>query len=140
MTYIKTLFAAASILALAGCSLQQPYQRPPAGAPVAYPNGPAYAPDEPSGKLAASDTGWAEFLGDASLRRLVPRRDAGVALLVQLHQAGAALAEPWRGISTARLSSASTTSGTPSASEQAWRRLRRISRLSLAWWRICPTI
>ena len=34
MTYINTLFAAASILALAGCSLQQPYQRPPAGAPA----------------------------------------------------------------------------------------------------------
>ena len=95
MTYLKTIFAAASIVALAGCSLQEPYLRPPAGAPVAYPAGPAYAANEPAGALAAADTGWAEFLGDASLRRLVRialdnNRDLRVAML-RVEQAGAEL-------------------------------------------------
>lgn len=94
MTYLKTVFAAASALALAGCALQEPYQRPDA-APAAYPTGPAYAAEKTDHALSAFDTGWAEFLRDASLRRLVRmaldnNRDLRVAML-RVEQARAQL-------------------------------------------------
>src|SRR5450830_917384 len=75
--------------------------------------------------------------------RLMARRNAGLARRCPQHgrqgQAAAALGATG-GVSTARLNSASTTSGTPSASEQAWRKLRRMTRLSWAWWSIWPTM
>lgn len=94
MTYLKTVLAAASALALAGCALQEPYQRPDA-APAAYPAGPAYAADKPGGAPSAFDTGWSEFLGDPALRRLVRialdnNRDLRVAML-RVEQARAQL-------------------------------------------------
>lgn len=94
MIYMKTVFAAASALALAGCALQEPYRRPDA-VPAAYPAGPAYAAEKTDHALSAFDTGWAEFLGDASLRRLVRmaldnNRDLRVAML-RVEQARAQL-------------------------------------------------
>lgn len=94
MIYMKTVFAAASALALAGCALQEPYQRPQA-APATYPAGPAYAAEKTDHAVSAFDTGWAEFLGDASLRRLVRlaldnNRDLRVAML-RVEQARAQL-------------------------------------------------
>ena len=89
-----TLAAAAALLLLAGCSLQEPYQRPDA-VRASYPTGAAYAPDDSNGKVAAADTGWAEFLGDPALRQLVRlaldnNRDLRVAML-RVEQARAQL-------------------------------------------------
>ncbi|CDG83945.1 efflux transporter outer membrane subunit [Janthinobacterium agaricidamnosum] len=84
MHHVKTVLAAAAAVLLAGCALREPYTRPQA-APDAYPAGAAYAAPAEHG-LAAADTGWAEFLLDPRLKRLVRvaldnNQDLRVALL-----------------------------------------------------------
>ncbi|RXZ36867.1 efflux transporter outer membrane subunit [Oxalobacteraceae bacterium CAVE-383] len=89
-------FPAAMLMAaaaLAGCSLQPVYQRPPASVPDAYPAGAAYgsaaaasAPAHNAAGPAAADIGWNDFLLDPRLRRLVDlglqnNRDLRVAML-----------------------------------------------------------
>jgi len=96
MTYLKTIAAAISAALLAGCSLQEPYVRPDTTAQPAYPAGSAYpGAGATSNTTAAADTGWAEFLGDPALRRLVGialenNRDLRVAML-RVEQARAQL-------------------------------------------------
>lgn len=93
MKRLTMTMAVAGALLVAGCSLQEPYQRPEA-ARDSYPGGAAYAPND-SSSAAAADTGWAEFLGDPALRQLVRialdnNRDLRVAML-RVEQARAQL-------------------------------------------------
>ena len=142
MIYMKTVFAAASALALAGCALQEPYQRPEA-APAAYPTGPAYAADQPGATVSAYDTGWAEFLGDASLRRLVRlaldnNRDLRVAMLrveqaraqLQLQQAARV---PQVDLSVAGSNSKNNSASTDDANRNRGVSYNRSAGLSASW-------
>lgn len=142
MTYLKTIAAAASALALAGCALQEPYQRPDA-APAAYPTGPAYAADKPGTTVSAFDTGWAEFLGDASLRRLVRialdnNRDLRVAMLrveqaraqLQLQQAAKV---PQVDLSVAGSNSKNNSASTDDANRNRGVSYNRSAGLSASW-------
>ena len=142
MTYLKTIAAAASALALAGCALQEPYQRPDA-APAAYPTGPAYASDKPGTTVSAFDTGWAEFLGDASLRRLVRialdnNRDLRVAML-RVEQARAQLRlqqaarVPQVDLSVAGSNSKNNSASTDDANRNRGVSYNRSAGLSASW-------
>ena len=142
MIYMKTVFAAAGALALAGCALQEPYQRPDA-APAAYPTGPAYAAEKTDHALSAFDTGWAEFLGDASLRRLVRialdnNRDLRVAMLrveqaraqLQLQQAATV---PQVGVAVAGSNSKNNSASTDDANRNRGVSYNRSAGLSASW-------
>ncbi|OBV36907.1 efflux transporter outer membrane subunit [Janthinobacterium psychrotolerans] len=142
MIYMKTLFAAASALALAGCALNEPYQRPEA-APAAYPAGPAYAVEKTDHAVSAFDTGWAGFLGDASLRRLVRlaldnNRDLRVAMLrveqaraqLQLQQAATV---PQVGVAVAGSNSKNNASSTDDANRNHGVSYNRSAGLSASW-------
>lgn len=142
MTYLKTIAAAASALALAGCALQEPYQRPDA-APAAYPTGPAYAAEKMDTAHSAFDTGWAEFLGDASLRRLVRialdnNRDLRVAMLrveqaraqLQLQQAAKV---PQVDLSVAGSNSKNNAASTDDANRNRGVSYNRSAGLSASW-------
>ena len=142
MIYMKTVFAAAGALALAGCALQEPYQRPDA-APAAYPTGPAYASDKPGTTVSAFDTGWAEFLGDASLRRLVRialdnNRDLRVAML-RVEQARAQLRlqqaarVPQVDLSVAGSNSKNNSASTDDANRNRGVSYNRSAGLSASW-------
>ena len=142
MTYLKTIAAAASARALAGCALQEPYQRPDA-APAAYPTGPAYASDKPGTTVSAFDTGWAEFLGDASLRRLVRialdnNRDLRVAML-RVEQARAQLRlqqaarVPQVDLSVAGSNSKNNSASTDDANRNRGVSYNRSAGLSASW-------
>jgi multidrug efflux system outer membrane protein len=72
--------------ALASCSLQPTYERPPLPVAGTYPAGAAYASGAASGELPAADIGWRDFLTDPRLARLVElalanNRDLRVATL-----------------------------------------------------------
>lgn len=67
--------ALASTGLLAGCSFIPTYERPAAPVPQAFPEAPlaanATASAPAAGAVPAADLAWADFLGDARLRRLV---------------------------------------------------------------------
>ncbi|MGJ7509741.1 efflux transporter outer membrane subunit [Variovorax sp. GT1P44] len=67
------VIALAAAIALAGCSLQPIYQRPPAPIAAAYPSGDAYGMPVAAvpGATPAADIGWRNFLSDERLQRLV---------------------------------------------------------------------
>lgn len=142
MTYLKTMAAAAAALALAGCALREPYQRPEA-APAAYPTGPAYGTEKTDHALSAFDTGWAEFLGDASLRRLVRlaldnNRDLRVAML-RVEQARAQLRLqqaaqiPQVGVAVAGSNSKNNAASTDDATRNRGVSYNRSAGLSASW-------
>lgn len=142
MTSLKTIWAAAGALALAGCALQEPYQRPEA-APTAYPVGAAYAAEVPTAARSAFDTGWSEFLGDDSLRRLVRialdnNRDLRVAMLrveqarAQLRLQQAALV-PQVGVAASGSNSKNNASSTDDANRNHGVSYNRSAGLSASW-------
>lgn len=62
--------AVACALALPGCTLIPDYLRPEAPVDAAWPQGAAYAPEQPAAGPAA-DLGWEAFFRDPALRRMV---------------------------------------------------------------------
>ncbi|WP_349569057.1 efflux transporter outer membrane subunit [Azotobacter salinestris] len=62
--------AVACALALPGCTMIPDYLRPAAPVDAAWPEGAAYAPEQPAAAPAA-DLGWAEFFRDPALQRMV---------------------------------------------------------------------
>jgi len=64
--------ALAGSLALSGCSLIPDYLRPDAPVEAAWPQGAAYAPEQPASQPAA-DLGWESFFRDPALQRMIER-------------------------------------------------------------------
>jgi len=62
--------AVACALALPGCSLIPDYRRPEAPVDAAWPQGPAYGPEQSAARPAA-DIGWTEFFRDPALQRMI---------------------------------------------------------------------
>ena len=82
---MKKLLTIGSMLVLAACSLQPPYERPAAPVAGEFPTGAAYKAT-PAGGSPAVDIGWRDFLADPRLQRLVEialenNRDLRVAML-----------------------------------------------------------
>lgn len=65
----RVLAATTAALALAACNLDPAYVRPAPPVPASFPQGPAYAPNQPG--PAASEVRWREFFTDPNLRSVI---------------------------------------------------------------------